>query len=172
MRMLALVLVLLASAATTARADLAADCNQTNDLERQIKACTFFLEDGRASADNLAIAHTNRANAYSMRRRFDLAFPDYKEAIKLTPDDPLVYYNRANAYFDAGNNAAAIADYTTAIAKNPDFALAYYNRGLAHERLGEKKKAADDYARVLVLEPTAAFAKERLRVLRINAGGR
>ena len=149
-----------------ARADVIADCNQTDNPERAIRACSTYLEDRTATPQNLAVAYVNRAIAYSLRRGFDQALSDYGAAIQLDPENPLAFYNRGNLHFDRGEHAKAIADYTSAIERDPTFALAYLNRGLAHERTGRNEAATADYRQALSKQPTAAQARRRLRQLR------
>ncbi len=149
-----------------AQADVIADCNQTDNPERAIRACSIYLEDRTATPQNLAVAHVNRAVAYSLRRGFDQALSDYGAAIRLDPENPLAYYNRGNLHFDRGEHAKAIADYTSAIERDPSFALAYLNRGLAHERTGRNDAAAADYRQALSMQPTATQARRRLQQLR------
>jgi tetratricopeptide (TPR) repeat protein len=149
-----------------AHADVIADCNQTDNPERAIRACSTYLEDRAATPQNLATAHVNRAIAYSLRRDFGQALSDYGAAIQLDPENPLPYYNRGNLYFDRGDHSKAIVDYTSAIERDASFALAYLNRGLAHERAGLNEAAAADYRQALSMQPTATQARRRLRQLR------
>ncbi len=150
-----------------AAADLVTDCNQTANLERQIRACSVIIEDDSTSQMNLAIAHMNRAAAYSMQRRYRQALKDFDRAISIDPNEPLGYYNRANLHFDLGNIPDAIADYSHAIELYPEFALAHFNRGLAREKTGDVKGAAEDYRATLALDP--AFSKAALRLKRLGA---
>jgi tetratricopeptide (TPR) repeat protein len=84
-----------------ARADVIADCNQTDNPERAIRACSTYLDDRTATPQNRATAYVNRAIAYSLQRDFDQALSDYDAAIQLDPTNPLPYYNRGNLYFDS-----------------------------------------------------------------------
>jgi tetratricopeptide (TPR) repeat protein len=149
-----------------AQADVIADCNQTDNPERAIRACSTYLEDRTATPQNRAVAYVNRAVAYSLRRSFDQALSDYGVAIQLDPENPLAYYNRGNLHFDRGEHAKAIADYTSAIERDTSFALAYLNRGLAHERGGRNEAATADYRQALSMQPTATQARRRLQQLR------
>lgn len=166
----ALACVALVGTAVTARADLSADCIQSADLDRQIRACTILIEERRITAGDTSAAHINRANAYGLQGRHRHALDDYAAAIAGNPQLPLAFYNRARVHFDLGNTADAIADYTRAIGLEPDFALAYFNRGLVRELHGDHAGAMQDYSRVLVLEPTASKARARLH--RLQAGMR
>lgn len=152
----------------SARAEAVAECNEASSLERQIQACSILIEDDHTSQGNLAIAHTNRGNAFAMLRRPSEALKDYAAAISLNAQDPLAFYNRANVHFDLGRLKEAIDDYTRAIDLHSAFGIAYFNRGLARERVGDLKGATDDYRIVVALD--ASFAqKARARLKRLGA---
>jgi tetratricopeptide (TPR) repeat protein len=131
MRSLAILAALLLGA-SLAHAGPVDDCNQVRDLARQLRGCTAYIKQRTAAPTNLATAYLNRANIYSQRRKYQLAFADYASAMALDPRNPLTHYNRGNAYLDMGQYELAIADYTRAIELDAGFALAYLNRGIAH----------------------------------------
>jgi tetratricopeptide (TPR) repeat protein len=65
--------------------------------------------------------YVNRANAYSMQGRLDLALKDYSKVLAAFPDKSVkelgeVYYNRGAAYDRNGKPELAIPDYEKAIA--------------------------------------------------------
>jgi tetratricopeptide (TPR) repeat protein len=151
--------------ASLSHAGPADDCNQVRDLNRQLRGCTAFIEQGRASPENLATAHLNRANIRARRRKYALAFADYASAIALDPRNPLISYNRGNAYLDARRYELAVADYSRAIELDAGFALAYLNRGIAHEKRRNMRAAAEDYGRALAIDPKSGAAKRRLKRL-------
>lgn len=152
----------------SAHAGAVAECNEASSLERQIRACSIVIEDDHASPGNLAIAHTNRGNAFALLRRSSDALKDYAAAISHNAEDPLAFYNRANVHFDLGRLREAIDDYTRAIGLHSAFALAYFNRGLARERVGDLEGATDDYRIVVALGASVA-QKARARLKRLGA---
>jgi len=163
---LVIVLGPLVLAASVACAGPAEDCNQVRDVERQLRGCTLYIEEGSAEPKNLATAHLNRGNIYAQRDKHRLALADYGTAIRLDPRNPLAHYNRGNAHYDTRKFQAAIADFTRAIELEPRFALAYFNRGRAREHVGNRKAAVHDYRSVLKLDPTIKAARARLKALR------
>ena len=170
-RISATLLVMLAVSASAGRAGSVEDCNQVRDLERQLRGCTLYIEDGSAEPQNLATAHLNRGNIYARQGKHRLALADYGLAIRLDPRNALAHYNRGNAYYDTRKFPSAIADFTRAIKLEPRFALAYFNRGRAHERRGDRRAAVRDYRTVLKLEPARPVAKAvhaRLKRLRAH----
>jgi tetratricopeptide (TPR) repeat protein len=156
----------LALAASVARAGPTEDCNQVRDVERQLRGCTLYIEEGSAEPRNLATAHLNRGNIYAQRGKHRLALADFGTAIRLDPRNALAHYNRGNAYYDTRKFQAAIADFTRAIELDPRLALAYFNRARAQEHLGNRKAAVRDYRSVLKLDPTIKAARVRLKALR------
>jgi len=148
-----------------AHAEPADDCNQTRDLNRQLRGCTAFIKQGTAAPENLATAHLNRANIRARRHEYTLAFADYASAIALDPRNPLIPYNRGNAYLDARRYEMAVADYTRAIELDAAFALAYLNRGISREARGEARAAAEDYRTALALNAALGAAQRRLKRL-------
>lgn len=165
MRTLATGAALLLLAVGAAHAGPAEDCNQLRDPARQLKGCTAYIKLGKATPQNLATAHLNRANIYAQRSLYERAFADYAAAIALDGQNPLIFYNRGNAYFDTRQFQLAIADYSQAIGLDPRFPLAHFNRGLALERLGDTAAAAADYRRALALDPAATNVQKRLQGL-------
>lgn len=161
MRIIAICCALLLGASAAAAGPIE-DCNQVRDPERQLRGCTAYIRLGKATPQNLATAHLNRANVYAARRDYRHAFTDYASAVALDPESALVRYNRGNARFDTKQYGLAIADFDAAIKLDPDFALAYYNRGLAHERRREHTLAAKDYRRALALDPGLGPARRSL----------
>ena len=151
--------------ASLAHAGPVEDCNQTRDLKRQLRGCTAYIKQGKATPENLATAYLNRANIYSQRGKYPLAFVNYAAAITLDPRNPLAPYNRGNAYLDTGQYELAIADYTRAIELDANFALAYLNRGIAYEQRGDTSAAARDYRQALAIDPTIDAAQGRLKRL-------
>ena len=151
--------------ASLAHADPIEDCNQVQDPDLQLRGCTAYIQLGKGSPENLAIAYLNRANIYAQRTKYNLAFPDYSAALALDPNNPLMPYNRGNAYFDRQQYQRAIGDFSRAIELDGSFALAYFNRGLAQERLGDNAAAAADYRRAVTLDATQIRAQRRLERL-------
>lgn len=160
-----LLLVALAASSTAAN-DPLTDCNDNPDPAIQIRGCTDYIAQAETDQRNLAVAYVNRAIAYSMTEKSELALSDYAKAIELDPENPLPYYNRGNLYLDTGHYDLAIIDFTAAIKVEPLFALAYYNRGLAYEHRGDKKAAREDYQRTLKMDPSHKQAQSHLNSLR------
>ena len=100
---------------------------------------------------------------------FTVAIKDYGEAIKLCPEDYLLYYKRGIINGKLDKFKEKIDDCTRAIEiylRNSDV---YYSRGLAYTDIGNNNKAIKDFEKVLKLDSEyslayyqIAYAKEKL----------
>ena len=99
MQKLLATLIAIVAASATALAD-PADCNQPDDRELQIAACTQRIESDPLDG----AAYYNRGNAHIARKDYDRAIADYSKAIEIDPKGPDAYYNRGRAYGDKGDD--------------------------------------------------------------------
>jgi tetratricopeptide (TPR) repeat protein len=158
------------------------DCDQPDDPDRSIRACTRLIEkdprdavayynravahdekkdyDGaiadytKAIDSHLqAVAYSNRGYAYTHKRDYDRAFADYASASASDPGYADTYFNRGNAYDDIKDFDRAAAEYTKAIAINPMQADFYSDRGLAYAANGHYDAAIVDFDKALALDP-------------------
>src|SRR5215470_4582671 len=72
-------------------------CNGT-DPALAIIGCTAVIEARNTPALTRSHALTNRGLAYLARMQNDRALPDFENAIRLDPKDPLALLGRANYY--------------------------------------------------------------------------
>ncbi len=122
----------------------------------RIMACTRNIESGRFIGRNLAVAFTNRGDAYRRKGQFDQAIADYDQAIQLQSNDAGFIVSRGNAYYYKGAFDRAIENYDEAIRLNPNLALAYGNRGNVHRRIGQLEQAIRNYDKAIQLTPDDA----------------
>jgi tetratricopeptide (TPR) repeat protein len=148
-----------------AQADRYADCNQSEDRDRQIAACTEIVGLEGESSESRAVAFYNRGNAYGARSDVERAIADYDQAISLDPSKATVFYDRGNAYVRKGDFDRAIADYDRAVALDPNYADAYFNRGNAYNEKGDTERAIADLRKVLSIDPSDDEAQEFLWML-------
>jgi tetratricopeptide (TPR) repeat protein len=92
-------------------------------------------------------AMNNKANILIGLRRFDLAIMVLDAAVKISPDDPDLYFNRALAQENLGHLQKAQADYDQTVALNGHFGQAYRNRGVLRLQSQQKNKGCDDLHR-------------------------
>ncbi|MEA5514653.1 tetratricopeptide repeat protein [Nodularia sp. UHCC 0506] len=102
---------------------------------------------------DLALAYSDRCQAYLELQDYHQAITDCNHAINLAPDNFETYLSRGLARYRQGDDPAAIADYNQAIALQPVDFRAYYNRGLAHAGEKNYSKAIADYNLALTQIP-------------------
>jgi tetratricopeptide (TPR) repeat protein len=145
------------SAATFAATDQDyTDCQQTQNVDRGIAACTRILNDPSESAADRAAMYVRRGFDYLSKNDFDNAIADDSAALKLDPRNVYAVSNRAVAYARQGERDRAIADYAearkldpAAVASNRELvqigAVAARAASLQNSRyLGDRIKNASD----------------------------
>ncbi|PSB58141.1 tetratricopeptide repeat-containing S1 family peptidase [Chamaesiphon polymorphus] len=95
---------------------------------------------------------------------------DLERAIKLNPQNALLYYNRGNAKFNLRNNQGAIEDYSRAIEIDPNATNFYYKRGYAKEWIGDNKGAVADYSHAIEIDPSNIDAYYNRGFIRYQLG--
>jgi tetratricopeptide (TPR) repeat protein len=93
------------------------------------------LKPGYSEAHNVGIALTNQG-------KLDEAIAEYRESIRLKPDDAVAHYNLGTALNNQGRRDEAGAPFRQAIRLRPDYAEAYCN-------LADVLKGQGDYAGAL-----------------------
>ena len=131
----------------------ATDCNQTEDADKSLAACTELIEVHKVDGLNLAVAYFKRGLAYDSKQNYVAAIAEYDHAIKVKPDLQPLYFKRGLAHRRNGQPDLSVADYTKAIELDPKDADSVSNRGRAYLDLGEKDKAIADFRAALVLDP-------------------
>lgn len=112
-----LVAALLALSLTApARADMANDCEQTADWDRQIGGCTAVIDSGHWTGARLAWAYTNRGLAYQFRGRNREALENIDQALALNPLDPQALNIRGFLRARLGDSAGATVDWERSFA--------------------------------------------------------
>lgn len=135
------------------------DCDETNDIELQIRGCTEIINRGRRETKNSrTTAYVNRGNAYFDKGDYDRAIADYDKAIGLNPKSANAYHKRGVAYWEKGDLDAAMADHTKAIKLDPKFAGAYDSRGVVYMDKGDLDAAIANFDKAIALDPKYASA--------------
>lgn len=155
-------------AAWPARADKVADavkaCEQTQDLDLQIKGCTTLLEVLPPEAKPHLL--TKRGNAYADKKDFSKAIDDYTQLIALTPGQKDGYLNRGITYMQMTAPDKALVDFEKVVEIDPNFAEGYYQRGIAHDFLSASESAIADLERAVALAPNEKRYTSALATLR------
>lgn len=130
--------------AAAARADDTFDCF-SDDIERRIAGCTALIDRGAASGMDLSVAYAMRGLAYSLKKEYGNAIPDYDVAIRLNPDFAVALNNRAWAYYRWGRASQGLADVERSLFLNPLSPHAFDTRAHIRQSQGDTAGARKDY---------------------------
>jgi len=116
---------------------------------------TLFRHTLKATQNNY-LAYTNLGAAFTEigGYQYQRVIQEFDKALRIKPDDPLIYYNRALAYAQIGQYQKAISDYDTAIRLKPDYLEALNNRGLIYGRYRQFQLAIADFNRIISINPS------------------
>jgi tetratricopeptide (TPR) repeat protein len=88
---------------------------------------------------------------------FDEALRCYSEAIKLKPENPLVYISRGVAFRLKGDSDSALNAFSEVINTKPEYSLAYTNRGAIYQLKKQFDKAITDYTKAIQIAPDDSY---------------
>lgn len=132
------------------------DCDQSDNLDRSIAACTRIVQNSNEKKRERAIGFGTRGLRYAAKGDDDRAIADYSEAIQLELKDADVFHARGLAYSRKGDLDRAIADYSEAIRLEPKRFSFYVNRGVAYRRKGDYDGAIANHSEGIRVLPEAA----------------
>ncbi|HUW96161.1 MAG TPA: tetratricopeptide repeat protein [Anaerolineae bacterium] len=116
-----------------------------------------------------AFAHRKLGDIYSTIGDPGRAVDCYTRALRLDPDNAVVYVNRGNKKLALSRFEDAAGDFREAIALDPDLAAANSGLGSAQVYLGHLKEAVDSFRRALERDPGCRSAElnmeETLRLI-------
>jgi tetratricopeptide (TPR) repeat protein len=92
---------------------------------------------------SLAMTYENRGILFGNLKRYEEAFQDYRQSIRLKPS-VRSYINRGLLFLIKSDYTSAISDFNQAILLGPNNSLAYKNRGLAYVLSGQKDLGCAD----------------------------
>ncbi|KAL5112418.1 RNA polymerase II-associated protein 3 [Taenia crassiceps] len=110
----------------------------------------------------LADIEKEQGNICFKESKYEEAVVHYTSAIRLAPENPLLYSNRALALCKLERFASAEADCSTALTINPKLVKALYRRAHARKALGKLDEAISDLKRVLDIEARNSAALKDL----------
>ncbi len=140
---------MLAATAPSDRPAIAADARSNEcfgeDYTRRVEACSALITTPGISRQELALAYSARALAYSVRGNYELAIPDYDISLGIDPDSAVALNNRAWAYFKIGQPERGASDVERALKLMPDSAHTLDTRAHIKQSRGDTKGAMRDY---------------------------
>ena len=112
----------------------------------------IFSHTLQVTKDNF-YAHNGLGRAYEQQGKTNLAIFQYKEALRIVPNDPEFLTHLGNALDNQGKTLQAIEAYEEALKGNPRLADGHYNLGLSLVKLGRLNEAVDQYRDALKWKP-------------------
>jgi len=85
------------------------------------------------------------------------ALADYTQALRLDPNNSVIYKERGDAYSHFGEPDKAISDFNQALRLNPNYSTAYSGRSNAYADKSEENRAIADINQAIRLDPNDAF---------------
>ena len=92
----------------------------------------------------------------------DIKLKTFEQALKLTPNDPVIHNNLGIYLIQSRKFQKAIECFKKAIQINPDFELAHSNLGNVFQELGEFQDALSSYQKAINIKPSFAQAHYNL----------
>ncbi|BHF59014.1 RNA polymerase II-associated protein 3 [Sparganum proliferum] len=117
----------------------------------------------------LAEVEKEQGNIRFKEGRFDDAIEHYTTALRLAPENPLLYTNRALALIKAGRFASAESDCSTALVLDPRHVKALYRRAQARRQLEKTADAIADLRCIIDIDPKNKAALKDLHELTEDA---
>ncbi len=152
---------------TPVQADLRKDCEQTDDRDLSIAACTEFIK----SNSKVPWAFVARGMAYLKSKAPDRALADANAALNLNSKLGTAWRLKGLASRDKDdsveNSAQAISSFSRALALSSNLAETYLDRAGAYLKHGNSDKAFSDYDQAIKLNPrnpTAYIKRGRARL--------
>lgn len=126
---------------------------RANDYQSAIDLCSRAINSGELVGPDLITALLNRGVSYKLMGRPALAVADYTQALKLDPNDAVLYANRANALKDMKDLDRALLDANKAIKLDSKRAASFFVRGMIYEAAGYPDGARSEYMEAVRRDP-------------------
>ena len=118
-------------------------------LTEALASATLPVSTQISALGNRGIARWRLSNPHE-------AIDDFNAALRLSPEEAMIYNNRGNVLLELRHYAEAAKDFGQAIALSPAYGQAYNNRGNARFLLGDHVGAIADYTKAVMLMPANA----------------
>ena len=102
--------------------------------------------------------------------QFKNAIGNFKKAIKINPNLPIIFYNLGLSFHYDKNFESALSSYEKAIKLNPDHADTYCNMGMSFNEKGDFKRAIKSYRKTLEINPDHMGAHYNLGAIYSKTG--
>ena len=112
--------------------------------------CGAFINTALSDAASVD-KHYKDATAYHDLGEFEQAISEYRQAIALNPNSPIIYNRLGVAYSELKQYDAALDAYQKALALSPMTAEPHYNMGLVYLKQGKLPRALEAFKRAITL---------------------
>lgn len=119
------------------------------------KAALDHTEAEKRTNPNLADAYLLAADAHTLMQQYSLCAVEYQKAIKLRPQQAVIYVKLAQCYRKAGSFDVAIQMLNVAATRESGLADIYKEQGAIYELKGDTAHAIEAYNHYFVLDPDA-----------------
>ena len=141
------------------------------DLE-ELSLAQDDLEKSVALDGTLHFAHYNLGVVYQKQGKLDQAVVEYKEEMKLTPDDPGAAENLGLVYLEKGDPDGALTILQQALKIDPKLYKSLDGIGKAYLRKGQPAQAIPYFQRALAVAPDSAKMHFQLGQAYLKTGQR
>jgi Flp pilus assembly protein TadD len=138
------------------------DEGRTAEAEEQFRR-SVEIEPSMTACGNLGLIHWRRGEA-------KLAEQDWREALKLAPNDSSLLNNLGLACTKLGRYPEAVSFFRKAIELQPNDPNPRSNLGIAYEKTGQHGLAETEFLAALSLSPQKFETRNRLGMLYLEAG--
>jgi len=107
---------------------------------------------GNASAQSSAEFRFEAGKVYAVKSELKAALAEFDQAVKLDPQNGLIYFHRAMTKEKLGMVDGAIGDYTAVILLRTSLREAYFNRGTLYLNKKEYKAAVSDLNAAIAID--------------------
>jgi predicted TPR repeat methyltransferase len=134
-----------------------------------LKAQTLYQKILKKNPQHAASMHQLGLLAVQLNQ-LDTAIAWLKQALAISPDDPIIHNNLGNAYKISGQWLDAIDHFQQALKLNPDYAEAHNNLGGVYYKQKNFPLALSQYEMALSLHPDYIEAQYNIALLKIREG--
>jgi len=143
---------------------------RANDYQSAIDLCTRAINSGQLVGPDLITALINRGVSYKLMGKPALAIADYTQALKLDPNDAVLYANRANALRDMKDLDRALLDANKAIKLDSKRAASFFVRGMIYETAGYPDGARNEYMEAVRRDPANTDYQKKVMEMDVLKG--
>ncbi|ANK79575.1 MAG: hypothetical protein TEF_01275 [Rhizobiales bacterium NRL2] len=131
-------------------------CQQSQNWDARVKACTALIETGDYKGVMLATLYSSRGHAYNKKKYYHLALPDLDSATRHDPANGLHFHRRAVSLMELNRSGEALEDVERALERGHETDGVYLSRAVALSRLGRTDAAMKAYEVSMKKEPKLA----------------